>query len=278
MNAVAVQGAARVPPVPPRKRQAMGMLAPDVGGLAMEVAARLQPLGEIIKKYGLSKSEFQELMKQPVFRDAVVEARSAFKSTANTPERIRIKAQLLTEAGLEEMYLILQNPNQPAAARVSAFGAIKTLTGLEKPDAPMHRQKFSLTINVASGTGMQATTIEAEAVEGPGGEGSEYEPGEYQEGVYGQAARDGLEGEADPDDGGEAGADGAEPRQGELRTGVPIRIIGQQHPKLAKTYSWPGAQASADGPEAGGQDTASGLSLEGLSIEPSSAVTSGTGL
>jgi hypothetical protein len=230
-----------------RARSALGLMSPDVGGFVMEVASRIEPLATVLRRYNVKKADFQRMMADPTFREAISEAQAAFKSASNTPERIRTKAQLVTEALIEDMYLIASSSQHPAAARVSAFGALKGLTGLEKPDAPTHRQRFSLTINIPSGTGTaQQITVDAEEPEDDEGEYETIENAEDEEA------------EENPE------------QQGPLPVARTVRIIGTQHPRLAHAPSFAGGEGEG----------AAGELTGGVSWvpEPTEQPTSGTGL
>lgn len=123
-------------------------LSGNVGSFVLELAAQLQPLDEVLAKYDVDQALFQKLLKNRVFREMVVEAERSFKALTNTAERIRIKAQLLIELGLDELYSIIVDHRAMASARVQAFTAIRALTGLEKPEAIAPAQKFNLTISL----------------------------------------------------------------------------------------------------------------------------------
>jgi hypothetical protein len=114
----------------------------------MELAAKLQPVEEILRKYKVTAGQLGLLLRNNAFRDLVREAERDFASITNTAERIRIKAMLLTEIGLDEIYLILTDNKVMPSARVQAFAQIKNLTGLEKPELDRGRAQFKLVINV----------------------------------------------------------------------------------------------------------------------------------
>lgn len=136
--------------VGPPDGRANSMLSPAIGMLVADVCAELEPLPVILKRYSVSKSQFRALLAQPVFRQAIKAQRSVFQSVANIPDRIRLKAQLAVEDLIQDMYSLAAGVNVQAAARVAAFNAIKNMTGLERPEAPVPKQKFALTINVSA--------------------------------------------------------------------------------------------------------------------------------
>jgi hypothetical protein len=123
-----------------------GLMSPVIGALAYELAARLRPGREVLERYGVSITDFKRLMGTPAFQDMLRRAKQEFGSLASTPDRVRVKAQLLTEIGLDEVWRIVSNTGQPAAARVSAYNSIKSLTGMDRPEEAKPLQRFSLKI------------------------------------------------------------------------------------------------------------------------------------
>lgn len=123
-----------------------GAMAPRVGAMVYELAAGLRAGRDILQSYGVTVGEFRQLVKLPEFAEMVKAAKREFASLPNTADRVRLKAQVMTELGLEEMWEIIRHPAVPAAARVSAYNSVKSLTGLDKPDDPQPLQKFSLKI------------------------------------------------------------------------------------------------------------------------------------
>ena len=170
-------------------------LSNNIGAFVMELAAKLQPVEDILKKYKVTAGQLGLLLRNNAFRDLVREAERDFASITNTAERIRIKAMLLTELGLDEMYLILTDNKVMPNARVSAFAQIKNLTGLEKPELDRGRAQFKLVINVPqplSSGGQQTITVE----------GAVDPEDEDEEGLEDEEYEDDLEddGNIDPDD------------------------------------------------------------------------------
>lgn len=137
----------RITPLSPNT--AASPLSSQFGALIIELVAQLEPLAVILKRYGISKSSFAALRATEAFQSALKEQQRTFSSLANTPDRVRMKAQVMTEALLDDMFTVAAHPLSPPSARVSAFSQIKNLTGLEKPEAPVPQQKFSLTINLS---------------------------------------------------------------------------------------------------------------------------------
>jgi hypothetical protein len=140
------------------------LMGAGIGALAYELAAGLTERREILARYAISIPVFRRLIAHPVFQDMLRKAKTEFTALASTPDRVRLKAQLLTELGLTEMWGIVRSVRSPEAARVSAYNAIKALTGMDKPEEATPLQRFSLKINIHPSAGSPAPVIiDAEA-------------------------------------------------------------------------------------------------------------------
>ncbi len=139
-------------------------LSPRFGMLVTEIAARVDPLGVVLNRHGLTQRDWAKLREMPAFQNALAAQHKAFEAIADLPSRIKMKAQLLTEALLDEMFELATNIGQPASARVSAFAQIKNLTGLEKPEDAAPQRAFNLTINLGNGKVKTAQAVTLEAI------------------------------------------------------------------------------------------------------------------
>jgi hypothetical protein len=139
-----------------------GLMSPVIGSLAYELAAGLADRKDILQKYGVSIALFRQLMALPVFQDMLRKAKSEFGSLASTPDRVRLKAQLMTEMGLQDMWGIINSPRAPEAARVSAYNSVKSLTGMDKPEDAAPMQRFSLKIVLPAVSSATPATITIE--------------------------------------------------------------------------------------------------------------------
>ena len=123
--------------------------------LASEIASDLLPLGEVLKRHSLTMEHLQQLTQEREFNMMLEEFRREWSSPMNVKERIKLKALLATEDGMDELYMIFRNMDFAPNARLDAF---KQLTGLA--DAMPKRDGgegggsgFSITINVGKNSG-----------------------------------------------------------------------------------------------------------------------------
>lgn len=110
------------------------------GRIAWEIAAEIADVPTILTRYGISAEGFKRKLKDPMFRMAVREAKALWKSDLNVKERIRIKAAMLVEDSLLDVFAIIKNENMPAASKLEAF------------------EKLMKTADLAPKTGVQPAT------------------------------------------------------------------------------------------------------------------------
>jgi hypothetical protein len=91
------------------------------GRLAWELAAEITPVKDLLTRYGMTPDEFKKKLRDPMFRIAIREAKSIWKSDLNIQQRIRVKASFLVEDSLLDIFAVIKNESQPAAARLEAF-------------------------------------------------------------------------------------------------------------------------------------------------------------
>lgn len=91
------------------------------GRLAWEIAAEIAPITDILKRYEISPQDFKNKLKDPMFRMAIREAKSMWKSDLNVQQRIRVKAAMLVEDSLLDVFAIIKNEHMPAASKLEAF-------------------------------------------------------------------------------------------------------------------------------------------------------------
>jgi hypothetical protein len=91
------------------------------GRIAWEIAAEIADVPTILTRYGISPQGFKNKLKDPMFRMAIREAKALWKSDMNVKERIRVKAAMLVEDSLLDVFAIIKNENMPAASKLEAF-------------------------------------------------------------------------------------------------------------------------------------------------------------
>ena len=127
--------------------------------LAWELTANILPMGEIMKRYDLDFDSLAEKRLDPTFRAVLEEYGRAWSSSLSAQERIRVKAALLVEDGLLDIFRILKSADTAPAAKLDAFTALSKAgdVGTAKKDSAAGGERFSVTINLP---GSQAVKID----------------------------------------------------------------------------------------------------------------------
>jgi len=156
-------------------------LVPELGGeqaithtdgrLAWEIAAEISPVPDILKKFGMSPQEFKNKLKDPMFRTAIREAKSLWKSDLNVQQRIKLKASFLVEDSLLDIFKLIKNENSAATAKLEAFEKLMRAGDLvprsgAKGDGAV-AAGFKISINLGN-TPAERMTINATAIEQAG--------------------------------------------------------------------------------------------------------------
>lgn len=123
--------------------------------LALELAAQLTSLPDILARYGLTKTSLSRILKDPEFRVLYAQAKAKWGADANATERVISKSTLMVEDSLLEIYGILHDSESSAGSKIAAFNAL-----VELSDAAPRKQtakqeavtdNFSITINLSGG-------------------------------------------------------------------------------------------------------------------------------
>jgi hypothetical protein len=132
--------------------------------LAMELAARLSPVKEVLARYGLSNEQFKEKSASPTFRKMYQQSKAFWQSDANTKQRILVKSQMLLEDSLLILYQMIHDPDSSNSVKLDAAGQLATLA-----DAKPRREAdgsgdggsgFHLTLNLTG----RPLSVECEAL------------------------------------------------------------------------------------------------------------------
>lgn len=141
------------------------------GRLAWEIAAEIAPIPDILKRYGMTPVEFKGKLRDPMFRAAVREAKILWKSDLNAKQRIQIKAAMLVEDSLLDVFAIIKNENMPAASKLDAFEKLMKTADLApktgKPDgAPTSGFKINIILgdNPSQQVVINGSELQQEAV------------------------------------------------------------------------------------------------------------------
>src|SRR5882672_1127903 len=125
--------------------------------VAAELAAGLSSAETIRKRFGLTAPQWRQLTQNGYFRGMVKDALKSFQGDLNAGRRITLKAEVMLEDSLEDLYAIVKTKDVPSGERIKAVQTMAELAGRGKgtnatvdPNAPK-QQGFTLNINVGGG-------------------------------------------------------------------------------------------------------------------------------
>ena len=138
--------------------------------LAMELAAQLTDIPDILERYELTKTQLKRILKDPEFKIIYAQAKARWGADANATERVITKSTLMVEDSLLSIYGILHSEDTSPSGKIQAFNAL-----VELSDASPRKQaakqedtgnKFSITINLTGGQKTFEGTAPEKIIEG----------------------------------------------------------------------------------------------------------------
>jgi hypothetical protein len=141
-------------------------LTDDRAALAAELATRLLPVPEVMKRYNMTTAELTTLLADSQFKNMVRDFRREWESPMSARERVKLKSSLAVEDGIVELYRIFKDLDTVPAARIDAFKQLVGLADMQpKKEGAEAGPAFSLTLNLG-GTDediSKTITIDADA-------------------------------------------------------------------------------------------------------------------
>jgi hypothetical protein len=151
---------------------------PEVGGefaisqidgrLAWEIAAEITPIKDICERYAITMADFKQKLQNPMFRKAIREAKSLWKSDLNVQQRVRLKAAFLVEDSLLDIFAIIKSENSLAVSKLDAFKKLIETADLTPKSANNGTVGNGFRVNIILGdTPSDRVTIDAVAEQQP---------------------------------------------------------------------------------------------------------------
>lgn len=146
-----------------------GALSGSDARLIWEVVANISPLPDILNRYGLTQADFAKKLRAPLFQAAYKEVRQAWSSDLNVQQRVKLKAGLLLEDSLEDLMLIVKDPQMATQPKLDA---IKQLTTIAQADGKNQKgegggSRFTVKINIGNNAEAKTVTIDGHALPAP---------------------------------------------------------------------------------------------------------------
>ena len=132
----------------------------ETAALAAELATRLYPVADTLKRYSLTADQLKHLMADPQFRHQVTHYRREWSSPLSAKERVRMKSALAVEDGLVELYRLYHDVTAHPQARLDAFKQLVNLADMQpRQNAQTEGTKFTLNIQLAGDTGRSESVV-----------------------------------------------------------------------------------------------------------------------
>lgn len=141
-------------------------LGPDIYGdqrmlvLAREIASDIHPVEDIIQRHGLSREQFENILRNPKFVRLLEDATTAWGDALNTGERIKVKSLSMLEDWLVSAYAMLHADKHSLRDKVELAKLIGRLGGIGEKGIidTSGGERISISINMGD------TTKKAEAM------------------------------------------------------------------------------------------------------------------
>lgn len=132
--------------------------------LVWELVSDITPKEDVLIRHGMTPADLKAKLNNPMFRSAYVEAKRLWSSDMNAQDRIKVKATMMVEDALIDVYRIIKDDTALSVSKLEAFEKLGKLAQVmgQKPSAVGERH--TIIINV----GEKPTKIEFEqpAIEG----------------------------------------------------------------------------------------------------------------
>lgn len=142
----------------------------NIAKLARDLASDIFEPAQIAKAHGISTQQLEDILGLPEFQKTLRSMIEDWNSAANTPERIKVKAQTAVEVAIEVFFDDMRDRGIPLVQRVEALKAMMKLGSLAERDlvgggGALGGVSISINLGVpGEGREPKIVTIEAEAL------------------------------------------------------------------------------------------------------------------
>lgn len=129
--------------------------------LAWELVANINSLGDIMRRHGLTFDEYDAKKRDPAFKAMLDEYRKRWNSEMSVNQRVALKAALLTEDSLLDVYAIIKDAEASPGQKLDAFGALARAgeVGVTKKETGPAGAPVQITINLPGRSGVTLDAI-----------------------------------------------------------------------------------------------------------------------
>lgn len=104
--------------------------------LAQDIAKNIEDIPDILKRFGLTYEEYQQVANTTPFKAMLQTAVTEWGGADNTPERIKLKAALAVEQAIPAMFGAINDTKETLSGRVEAMKTLAKIGGLGNPPPP----------------------------------------------------------------------------------------------------------------------------------------------
>jgi hypothetical protein len=132
--------------------------------LAWELVAGISSIGDVMRRHSLTFDELDAKKRDPLFANMLEQYKKHWNSELTVNQRVSLKAALLTEDSLLDVYAIIKDIDASPGQKLEAFGALAKAgeVGAARKDTGISATPVHITINVPGKSGV---TIDATPVE-----------------------------------------------------------------------------------------------------------------
>ena len=122
---------------------------PELGRLAREMAVDLREKADILRDYHLSEADYELLTQNLTYARLLSAIVKEWNSVLSTADRIKFKAALAFEDGLETIATRMANPNEPLSGAVETGKLLARVGGIgEESINGQKGEKFTINISL----------------------------------------------------------------------------------------------------------------------------------
>jgi hypothetical protein len=92
--------------------------------LAWELVTNIAPVGDLMRRHGLTFDDYDAKKRDPAFLAMLEQYRKNWNSEMSVNQRVALKAALLTEDSLLDIYSIIKAEEASPGQKLEAFGAL----------------------------------------------------------------------------------------------------------------------------------------------------------
>ena len=139
-------------------------ISPSDARLAWELTAGISSIGDIMRRHRLTFDEYDAKKKDPIFMAMFTEYKKYWDSDMSAAERVQLKAALLTEDSLLDIYELIKSGDTAPGVKLEAFSSLARAAqvGVKGKDgAPSGGERVQININIP---GQQGVVVDAPVI------------------------------------------------------------------------------------------------------------------